>query len=196
MLNDDTRNALTADIAAHLLTNGSKNWRNLRTKYPTVPDATFWRHVKKAKKAQAAAASGSSPPAPHNSQINSGPDFRRVAQILPRAAYLETLQASDVLEEVRAMMADVEALRSYATDLQGKVRHPAAFLESIKMRERILMLGLREMQNIWDVDYEQRFYDQITTIFVERVPRDLQLEIIEALEELNKARGIPARPAA
>src|SRR5207302_10348852 len=136
MLPNDTRNALVADIAAHLLTHGPKRWGIVRANFPHVSQSTFYRCVKEVKAATAAASGRPLPAQAENSGQNSRPDICQATFISPRPAFLETGRAHDVFQELRELADDAEALRRYATDEKGEIRNPRAFVESAKMRER------------------------------------------------------------
>lgn len=187
MLPIETRNALTADIAAHLLTHGAKGWGKLREQYPQVAEATFWRYVKQAKQATFASPGQKFPVTAENPGENPGSNLHGAVCLTQRPAFLETGRASDLFEEFRALMDEAKSLRRYATDEKGEIRHPKAFVESVKLRERILLTGLRELENIFNLDRQQRFYDAITAIIVNHVPKETQLLTIQALERLEKA---------
>lgn len=102
------------------------------------------------------------------------------------------------LAAVHRLMDDGEKLRAYSvvaddSSADGeRIKIPHMFKDSINARMRVMEGALRVMQEIWDLQYQQRFYDEITNIIVEEVAAypDVQLRIIERLEKLNNRRGM------
>lgn len=123
----------------------------------------------------------------------------------PSPAYLMRKGAGaensiNFLAMVHRLLADGEKLRANAVkadenaaDGSGeKITNPFVFNQSIAARLKVMDTALRVMQEIWDLQYQQRFYDAITSIIVDKLDAfpELQLEIIEELEKLNNRQGM------
>ena len=109
MLDYVTRTALQTDIAARLLMNGPAGWSELRERYPQVPQATFWRSVKRVKEAQAEGLAGNSPAASENpsaesenSDAHAQLNFPTAAGIFPDPDQPSGLRASTLAKELRS----------------------------------------------------------------------------------------------
>ena len=203
MLDYVTRTTLQADIAARLLTNGPAAWSELRERYPQVPQATFWRYVKRVKEAQAEGLAGNSQAASEypgaeseNSDAHAELNFPTAAGIFPDPGQLSGLRASALAKELRSLISDVERLKAYATDSDGRILRPQAFAASIDVRCRVLHTALDLAEAIFDLDHQQRFYDAVGNILLEFVPPESQLPVIEKLEALGVQAELPAKPQA
>lgn len=106
-------------------------------------------------------------------------------------------QNIDFLAAVNTIWADAELLREFAmmpdpaTGGQ-RIKNPSLFDNSIRRRIDVMESALKVMQEIWDLQYQQRFYDAIVDLIVEElgsVP-DIQRRVIERLAELNNRRGM------
>lgn len=128
----------------------------------------------------------------------------------PSPAYLMRKGADaenqiNFLAVVHELMADVLKLRemSVTPDEAAKggerIKNPHLFTQSITQRLRVMETALKVMQEIWDLQYQQRFYDEITQIIVDEVAAfpEAQARIIRRLADLNSRRGmtIYAEPA-
>ena len=104
----------------------------------------------------------------------------------------------DFLAAVYEIWADAERLREHAMGLDenspdGKcINDPKLFDASIHRRIEVMEAALRVMQEIWDLEYQQRFYDGITEIIVGELASvpEIQERVIRRLAELNKRRGM------
>jgi hypothetical protein len=137
MIDQKTRAALKADIAAHLLTAGGANWSTVRDRYPTISAASFWRILREVKAAQGAASShdGEQTLMPPSAE-NSPPEIDLAGTVMP---WLRCgLTPDRMFAEYERLLADAERLRAYSTDADGNIIRPAAFLQSVKLRERLL----------------------------------------------------------
>lgn len=187
LLDSDTRTALRADIAVHLLENGSSNWGELRKRYPQVAEATFWRYVARTKAAKRTTATDNSlnpPENPAEPNLVAATDF-------PLPSNLAPLRASEMRDELRSQFADADSLREYAVDQHGNIRRPQAFVASIDIRAKILATAVRVNRAIDTIEHRQRFEDAIVGIVIEHVPKSEQLVVIEKLEGLFAAQPCP-----
>lgn len=102
------------------------------------------------------------------------------------------------LTVIHDLMRDVDKLRAMSVRADPNapdgesVRNPMIFGQQIDKRLRIMETALKVMQEIWDLQYQQRFYDEITSIIVEElvgVP-EIQERVIRRLADLNNRRGM------
>jgi hypothetical protein len=99
---------------------------------------------------------------------------------------------------VHELMADVGKLRgmSVVADEAAadgeRVKNPHLFGQAIDKRLRVMETALKVMQEIWDLQYQQRFYDEITEIIVTELAAipDVQERVIRRLADLNNRRGM------
>lgn len=123
----------------------------------------------------------------------------------PSPAYLMRKGADadnqiNFLAIVHEIMGDVTKLRAMslkddpdAPDGTGKrISNPHLFGQAIDKRLRVMETALKVMQEIWDLQYQQRFYDEITSIIVEELTiyPDIQERVIRRLADLNNRRGM------
>lgn len=186
LLDSVTKTALRADIAAHLLENGSGHWRELRKRYPQVAEATFWRYVARMKAAQRTTAADNSPDPSEN---NAAPNFEAAPDLM-RPSCRATLRAEEMRIELASLFADAERLRQYAVDQHEEIRRPQAFMASIDARAKVLAGAVRLVREIDTIEKRQRFYDAIVDIVLEHVPKSEHLVVIEKLERLNAAQTV------
>jgi hypothetical protein len=186
----DTRVSLKADIAAHVLENGSHRWNEVKQRYPQVSSATFWRYVGAAKAAAAAANSGNSSAEPENTDFGQTSNFETTPEFEPRFAYLTSLRGNDVVVELASIAADVERLRDYGLDSAGNVVRPHAFLASITLRQKILEFGLAAIHDIYDLQHQQRFYTRMIEVVVASVPPEDQARVLKELLTLERESNI------
>jgi len=128
----------------------------------------------------------------------------------PSPAYLmrkgaEAENQINFLAVVHELMADVLKLRAMSvtpdqTAANGeRIKNPHLFTQSIAQRLRVMDTALKVMQEIWDLQYQQRFYEEITGIIVEELAGfpEVQERVIRRLADLNNRRGMTlhAQPA-
>jgi hypothetical protein len=121
----------------------------------------------------------------------------------PSPAYMaragaQATQNIDFLAAVTLIWADAERLRELAmqpdeTSPDGKrIADAKVFDASIRRRVEVMESALRVMQEIWDLNFQEQFYNAITEIIVselEEVP-DVQERVIRRLVDLNNSRGM------
>lgn len=100
------------------------------------------------------------------------------------------------LAVVHSLMGDVDMLRAASVtendDGTTKIKNLHFFGQQIDKRLKVMDTALRVMQEIWDLQYQQRFYDAIVSIIVEELGPypEAQARAIDRLEELNARRGM------
>lgn len=208
-----------AAIAEHIRTHGRKHWDLVREdpEFAHVIGKAaggsgkrkFWRYVD--------AVSEIPPPdktKPHEARaiatdaLSQATERARLAaqQNLPAApspAYMMRAgaQASENLDffrEIPRMWADIERLRLQAMGSDeespdgNSIDDPKMFDVSIRRRIELMESALRVMQEMWDVQQQQRLYDAITEIIVGELAAvpDIQQRVVAKLVELNKNRGM------
>lgn len=121
----------------------------------------------------------------------------------PSPAYMmragaKASQNIDFLAGVSGIWEDAERLREHAMapdpdSADGKrIDDPKAFDASIRRRIEVMESALHVMREIWDLEYQKRFYEGISDIIVgELAPvPEIQERVIVRLEELNRSRGM------
>ena len=210
---------ILAEIATHIRDHGRHEWDSLREHPEFKPvigkeagasgQRKFWRWVR----------SVCEPPPPSQTRpyearaaadnaLDSATErARQAAQrnlpVAPSPAYFARSGADasrniDFLAEVGAIWEDARRLRELAmkadeTSPDGKrIEDVKLFDASIRRRIEVMESALRVMQEIWDLNYQQQFYDGITNIIVNElaVVPDIQELVIAKLVELNKNRGM------
>ena len=218
----DRKARILRAIAEHLRIFGRKEWDRVREHPDFAPiigkvagekgRRKFWRWVN--------AVSEPAPldkTRPHEARqvaadaLDSATDRARLAaqENLPTApspAYLMRAGAGasrniDFLAGIHLIWADAQRLREHSmlpdeTAPEGmRISDAKLFDASIRRRVEVIesAVGI-----IWDLEYQQRFYDGITDIIVDElasVPA-IQERVIRRLVELNKSRGMTASPEA
>lgn len=154
-----------------------------REQYPDVPRSTWYRYLKAAQAspidvavAQAKKASKHLPAAPSPAYIAEKP--------------VEARKNIDMMSRLESLYADAEMLRAYAMTPDGeRIRVPTFFAQSIKLRADLLETALKAVQEVWDLQRMQRFYDTILDE-IGNVDPELQRRIVERLQELNEKMGL------
>lgn len=104
----------------------------------------------------------------------------------------------DFLVMLGGTVADVEKMRAAAVKPDEarpdgeKITNLHVFDRSIDKRLKLIDTALRVMQEVWDLQHQQRFYDEIVAIIVEVMAPypEAQAEAIRRLENLNSRRGM------
>lgn len=104
----------------------------------------------------------------------------------------------DILEECHLLWEDALLLRDHALEPDEKaaagcrIRNMKVFEASIECRSRVLLRWMETTQEVWDLRYQQRFYDAISDIIVRELQPypDVQERVIAQLEKLNKSSGM------
>lgn len=87
---------------------------------------------------------------------------------------------------------DAELLRAWSMTEDGqKIRVPAFFAQSVKLRSDLLERALQALQQIYDLEYMQKFYDTVVSEIAKTDPEAART-IMEKLQKLNEERGFRA----
>lgn len=121
----------------------------------------------------------------------------------PSPAYLmrkgaEAENQLNFLAIVHELMRDALKMRAAAVvadqtaDDGEKIKNYHLFGQAFDKRLRLMETALKVMQEIWDLQYQQRFYDEITEIIVTELATfpDVQERVIRRLADLNNRRGM------
>lgn len=215
----DLKLKILADIAAHVEVYGRTNWDELRERpeYAHVIGRAagdsgkrkFFRWVRSVTEPMPADKTR-----PHEGRQVADGAMKSAAKRARRAstknlpaapspAYMLRAGARaerriDELSEAVRIWEDIEAVRQDAIVPDDSVacgfhiRKPSRLMQSIKLRIRAIDTFLRLRAEIYDLNYQERFYEAITDIIVEEAGEypDLQERIIEKLEALNKSAGM------
>lgn len=218
-LDGDLKARILAEIAAHVPIYGRRQWDRIRERPEfahligrasgSKGRRKFWRWV-----SAVCEPTPADQTRPHEARdaatgaLEEATKRARLAaqQNLPAApspAYLMRAGAQaakniDFLAAVNTIWADAERLREHAMALDeaapdGKrIEDAKLFDASIRRRVEVMESALGVMREIWDLQYQQRFYDGITDIIVEElsgVP-EIQERVVRKLIDLNNSRGM------
>jgi hypothetical protein len=94
---------------------------------------------------------------------------------------------------LESLYRDAEMIRDYSTskgeDGKEKIKNPVFFTSSIKQRRELLETALHAMQEVYDLNRMQQFYDAIVEE-IGKVDPAMQRAVIEKLRALNNRYGI------
>jgi hypothetical protein len=172
------KNSALEDICQHLVANGSKKWKCVRTRYPNISEASFWRFVREAK-AQIgernlvdAIGKGISENAiPDTSQVIEG---------------RSNLGGLDYLAALRSLYRDADRLCAHALNADGSVRNPVVLDRTIGTRLKLLVQTVRLERQIQDLGRTQKFFNAIVDEIAAEAPT-VAHRIIERLRRLNNS---------
>jgi hypothetical protein len=184
MIDDRTRAALKSDIDAQLLTRGSTGWKEIQNRYPAISAATFWRVVREVKSARAGRAT------------------LDIEQRLPMAVPAEPVQSvgrsgiffpsgsgnlspARLIAEFDRLLEDAEKLRASSIDAHGNVVRPATFLQSAKMRERLIGSSTILIRELYSLKSLGEFYDVLDEA-VMAADKDVARKVVEAITTLRQ----------
>ncbi len=217
----DLKVKIFAEIVAHVRVYGRARWELIRENpaYTHVigkdagpaAERKFFRWVDAATRRTTADKVGASQVAEQASQSAALDDGARRARLAaeknipaaPSPAYMAREGAGadrsiDFLAGLHGIWADAQLLREYAMAKDAaapngeKIKNPMFFEKSIKARLDVMDSGLRVMQEIWDLRYQQRFYDAIVDIIVSDLAPypEVQLKVMRKLKDLNDRQGM------
>ncbi|MFD3263178.1 hypothetical protein [Phenylobacterium ferrooxidans] len=222
MLSDaDLKVKIFAEIVAHVRVYGRARWELIRENpayaglvgkdLGPAAERKFFRWVDSATKRSTADVVGTRMAVEQSAQSASLDDGAKRARLAaeknipaaPSPAYMAREGAGadrsiDFLAGLHGIWADAQLLREYAMAKDAdapngeKIKNPMFFEKSIKARLDVMDSGLRVMQEIWDLRYQQRFYDAIVDIIVTELAAypDVQLKVMRRLKELNDRQGM------
>jgi hypothetical protein len=104
----------------------------------------------------------------------------------------------DFLASLNQIWADAEWMREQALagDPEGpegqRIDDMKTFDASIRRRLEVMDSALKAMREIWDLDFQKRYYDGIKDIIVSELAPypEVQARVIRRLADLNKSRGM------
>jgi hypothetical protein len=134
MIDKNKRAAIISDIEAHLLTSGSCDWRTVRNHHGDVSNATFWRILREVKQAKAQQADR---PNPIAADATSSVSARESIDPLP-LLFPGVLSTSYLTFEFEQAREDLDRMRAYCLDAEGKVTQPSTFNQYLKLRDRLV----------------------------------------------------------
>lgn len=205
----DIRAQALKDIEAHLAEFGPTNWGDLRQKYASVSEPTWWRWVKKAKESvagQEAIADAKRKAAEKLPPVEKRKQTHEVEKYLPAAPpphYIAKngdvgMQTIDFLAEYHALRNDALLLREYSIrrdeDGTERIKIPAFFTKSADMRQSLLETAIKATKEVWDLKMMARFYDACLEEIAAESP-EVAKRITERLARLNDEIGMTMSPA-
>lgn len=137
---------------------------------------------------------------------NLDPGARDIGLDLPAApspAYIaktgdEGLHTIDFVAEIKSLYADAKMLRAYSVSKKDDpetgekveyIKNPAAFDKSIVRRADLLDSAIRAVQEVWDLQTMQRFYEAVIEEIGQESPA-CQQRIMKRLAALNSRTGM------
>jgi len=108
------------------------------------------------------------------------------------------LRTIDFVAEIQNLYGDAKMLRAYSVkertdpdtgELREVINNPAAFDKSIARRANLLETAIRAVQEVWDLQTMQRFYETVIEEIGAESP-ECQQRIMRRLAELNSRTGM------
>ncbi len=138
-------------IVEHVRSAEPGTWKAIRDRFPDIPEATFFRYVRKARQAQSgevAVAEARQRIADHVGAVASHPDVGAVQPDINGQGSLVPSEALgfrqlDLLRRVDEVFADIELLRAYAMGPEGKIRAPLFWTQAISLKDRSIGTALK-----------------------------------------------------
>ena len=209
MVTPEQRAQAEAAIAEHLRTVGPRQWRQVRARFPGVPDATWWRMVRRVR---------SAPPEPEavrkarvrlrRAGLDKGQLIAHAAAQLPDPeGSLSPAQVAkegaraftswDLLGAAQDLYRDAELLRDHAArkDEDGKVRiaSPKMLAGSVRLRNDLLETCLKLLERAYEVERTRHFYEVLVAEIAAESPAVIE-RIVARLTALNERMGFSYAP--
>ncbi len=181
----DDRAQLRADIRAHLLANGSRNWRLLRYRYSAVPPTTWWRLIAREK-----ARIGTQHLVSSDEKIVTARALSAAEGEL-KGIGASTLPAGvpggrfDFLASFHNLFADATKLRAHALRADGSVRNPILLDRAVKLRLKLIRQGLELERQIYSANAQRAFYDALVAEIAAE-SAEVQRRLITRLRDFNR----------
>lgn len=202
MTDTSVRDAAMRAIAEHIAEHGPGNWGAVRSKYPEIPEASWWRLVKRVREGKPSPEALKKATQKIQRHLKkSPPTAEEVAAHLPAAPSPEFiarngaagLRQFDVMRELHVLFSDALLLREFSLNNEGKVRIPMYFEKSIRVRTDILETGLDAAREIWDLERIQTFHQSIVDAIREVSP-EVAHAIVERMHEVSREHGWAPSP--
>ncbi len=181
----DDRAKLRADIRAHLVANGSRNWRLLRYRYSAVPPATWWRLIAREK-----ARIGTQHLVTSDDKIVTARAWSAAEGEL-KGIGASTLVAGvpggrfDFLAAFRNLFADATKLRAHAFRADGSVRNPILLDRAVKLRFKLIRQGLELERQIYSANAQRAFFAALVDEIAAESP-EVSHRLISRLRAFNR----------
>lgn len=166
----DRQEVLNA-IREHLMTHGSREWGELRKRYASITEPTWWRWVRETKmqmQSQQLAI-----PQSHKAVFVAGPRSSEppalgdlVANVLAPGG----IRDMDHVGLYQGLCEDAERLRLYALNPDGSIRHPNAFERALKLKAKLTIEGAQVIDRMHGVKSALAFYDALLAEVSKEVP--------------------------
>ena len=196
------RDAAMRAIAEHIAEHGPGNWGAVRSKYPEIPEASWWRLVKRVREGKPSPEALKKATQKIQRHLRkSPPKDEEIAAHLPAAPSPEFiarngaagLRQFDVMRELHVLFSDALLLREFSLNNEGKVRIPMYFEKSIRVRTDILETGLDAAREIWDLERIQTFHQSILDAIREVSP-EVAHAIVERMHAVSREHGWAPSP--
>jgi hypothetical protein len=180
MIDHRIRSALRSDIEAHLLMEDGAGWKTVQQRYPQVSAATFWRVVRDVKAARENRAKCSEVVAPSRSSLDHAEAAGGPAE--PGFPPLsEDLTPTRLIAEYDGLLDDAERLRAYSIDAQGNVLRPATFLQSAKLRERVVSSAALFVGELWGANTTKALFE-MTVEALKAADKTVAKQVLQSME--------------
>jgi hypothetical protein len=175
-------------IREHLQKEAGGNWKAVRERFPDIPEATFWRMIRRERQA----ATGDVKIAEARRRLADHASASIQSQAEADAALAEAgasapsdvvgLRGLDVLGRLEQTFADIDMLRAYALTTDGKVGKPLFFAQSIALKDRSLNTAVKVAEAVMDMQRTWDFFDLIVSEVAAESPEAAR-RIISRLKE-------------
>lgn len=202
MTDTSVRDAAMRAIAEHIAEHGPGNWGAVRSKYPEIPEASWWRLVKRVREGKPSPEALKKATQKIQRHLRKSPPAgEEIAAHLPAAPSPEFiarngaagLRQFDVMRELHVLFSDALLLREFSINNEGKVRIPMFFERSIRLRTDILETGLDAAREIWDLERIQVFHQSIVDAIREVSP-EVAHAIVERMHAVSREHGWAPSP--
>jgi hypothetical protein len=162
-------------IAEHLRKLGPREWNRVRSKFPEIPKATWFRMVARIKAAPPASkelkAARRAVRGKAKADLLQAMESQAPARApLPSPGHIvksgeRALRDLDFVAEAQKLYAEAEALRdqsvAHAADGSLRITSPRSFTKSMTVRRDLIETCLKIVERAYDVEQTRRFYDAL-----------------------------------
>lgn len=187
--------ACKAAILDHLDHAGPREWNAVRSAFPDVPHATFWRLVRDVKAETLVRKVQALPPGPEQDAVidkTFADDHRAIIQSLREPPRLRDLFGQDAIDPqvvLAACLQNARAVIDHAQPDGGKVRQPKLLLAASRLMAETLRTAAAVSETLQDERKVRDFYRAIMEEIAAESPAVAE-RIAARLEALNARAGL------
>ena len=190
------RDKVLAAIREQIETNGQETVHDAWQRFPDIPRGTWYRYVNRVLEELGLRAPKHNPSAvakKHASGRSKAKPQTKPPATRHRAAPPSKRQKALTLDQTveLTMQQRWELLYRQAEDLMrsalrddGSIKNPVVFAQSIKTRRELMNTAISVLQEIWNVEKLQRFYDAIL-VELREADAELAHRVVNRLERLE-----------